>query len=106
MTVLRRRVSVVPECYSPIAMEAATWTAIGLLAATSLGSLFYLGSRIDALGARLDARMDAQGAELGTRIDALASRLDARIDAQGAELGSRIDALTVKMEDHLRRHAG
>jgi hypothetical protein len=27
---------------------AAIWTAIGLLAATSLGSLFYLGSRIDA----------------------------------------------------------
>ena len=45
-------------------MEAATWTAIGLLAATSLGSLFYLGSRIDALGTRLDARIDAQGANI------------------------------------------
>jgi hypothetical protein len=29
-------------------MDAAVWTAIGLLAATSLGNLFYLGSRIDA----------------------------------------------------------
>jgi hypothetical protein len=40
-------------------MDAAIWTAIGLLAATSLGTLFYLGSKIDALGARLDGRIDA-----------------------------------------------
>ena len=30
-------------------MEAATWTAIGVLATSSLGMLFYLGQRIDAL---------------------------------------------------------
>jgi hypothetical protein len=34
-------------------MVAAAWTAIGLLAATSLGTLFYVGSRIDALAARM-----------------------------------------------------
>jgi hypothetical protein len=67
-------------------MDAAVWTAIGLLAATSLGSLFYLGSRIDGLGARIDA--------LGGRIDALGSRIDARLDA----MESRFDA-------HLERHA-
>ena len=39
-------------------MEGVAWTAIGLLAATLLGSLFYLGGRIDALGARLDARIE------------------------------------------------
>jgi len=60
-------------------MDAAIWTALGLLAATSLGSLFYLGSRIDGLG---------------NRIDALGARLDARLDA----MESRIDA-------HLQRHA-
>lgn len=57
-------------------MEAATWTAIGLLAATSLGTLFCLGSRIDTLGSRIDAlaaRMDA-------RLDALTSRLDAHVE--------------------------
>ena len=43
-------------------VDAATWTAISLLAATSLGSLFYLGSRIDGLGTRMDG--------LSNRIDA------------------------------------
>ena len=72
-------------------MEASTWTAIGLLAATSLGSLFYLGSRIDALS---------------SRIDALGARLDSRIDAMSADLGARIEAQGAKMDEHLRRHAG
>ena len=35
-------------------MDAAAWTAIAILAATSFGTLFYLGARIDALGARSD----------------------------------------------------
>jgi len=68
-------------------MEAATWTAIRLLAAISVGSLFYLGSRIDDLSGRIDA-------------------LGARLDAQGASLGARLDTLSAKMEDHLGRHAG
>jgi hypothetical protein len=60
-------------------MEAQAWTAIGLLAATLLGTLVYLGTRIDGLGAR--------------------------IDGLGARLDSRIDALDAKLDDHLRRHA-
>ncbi|MGH9198091.1 MAG: hypothetical protein ACRD1T_20455 [Acidimicrobiia bacterium] len=36
------------------AMEAQAWTAIGLLAATLVGTLFYLGNWIDSLGARLE----------------------------------------------------
>jgi hypothetical protein len=68
-------------------MTAAVWTAIGLLAATSLGALFYLGARIDALGGRLDS--------LGGRIDSLGGRMDARFD----NLEARIDS-------HLDRHAG
>jgi hypothetical protein len=66
-----------------------------------------LGGRIDAQGAELSARIDAQGAridaqgtDLAARIDAQGARIDAqgtdlaaRIDAQGAELGARIDAL-------------
>ena len=64
-------------------MDAAVWTAIGLLAATSFGSLFYLGSRIDAIGSRIDG-------------------LDARIDG----LGSRMDGLSAKLDAHLERHAG
>jgi hypothetical protein len=71
-------------------MDAAVWTAIGLLAATSLGSLFYLGSRIDSLAARLDTRIDAGFARVDTRFDAIESRLDG--------LASGFDA-------HLDQHA-
>lgn len=66
-------------------MDGAVWTAIGLLAATSLGSLFYLGSRIDALGARMDARFDA----VSSRFDAFEGRMEARF----ARVDERFDAL-------------
>lgn len=56
-------------------MVGVAWTAIGLLAATLLGTLFYLGSRIDALGARLDNRLDGFEA----RLDAMAARIDAHV---------------------------
>jgi hypothetical protein len=56
-------------------MDAAIWTALGLLAATSLGSVFYLGSRIDCLG----NRVDALGAGLDTRLDAIGF-LDAHLE--------------------------
>jgi hypothetical protein len=94
-------------------MTGAVWTAIGLLAATSLGTLFYLGSKIDALGSRLDGRIDSLGARLDARIDTQGAELSARLDAQASEirdlrtdLGSRLDALTGRLDDHLRRHAG
>jgi hypothetical protein len=61
-------------------MDAATWTALGLLAATSLGSLFYLGSRIDGLGNRIDAL----GARLDARLDAMESRIDAHLERHAA----------------------
>ena len=65
-------------------MEAAVWTAIGLLAATSLGSLFYLGSRIDALAARMDARFD---------------RIDSRFD----RMDTRLDGISERLTDHIER---
>ena len=70
-----------------VGMDSAVWTAIGLLAATTLGSLFYLGARIDGLGSRIDA--------WGTRIDAMASRMD-----------SRFDSLEARLDAHLDWHAG
>jgi hypothetical protein len=72
-------------------MDAAVWTAIGLFGATSLGTLFYLGSRIDALTTRLDAGMDAGFA-----------RVDARFDA----LDARFDSLAARFDAHIDRHAG
>jgi hypothetical protein len=77
-------------------MEAAIWTAIGLLAATSLGTLFYLGSRIDALAARMDAGFG--------RVDARFDRVDARFDRQDGRfdaLEARMDGLNSRLDAHL-----
>jgi hypothetical protein len=79
------------------AMDVAVWTAIGLLAATSLGTRFYLGSRIDALAARLDARMDAGFAQ----VDVGFARVDARFDG----IESRLDGLASRLDSHLDHHA-
>jgi len=71
-------------------MDAAVWTALAILAAMSLGTLFYLGSRIDALTTRLDARMDAGF-----------GRVDARFD----HMEEHFDALAARLDAHLDRHA-
>ena len=70
--------------------DAAVWTAIAVLAATSLGTLFHLGARIDSLAARVDARFDA-----------LIGRMDSRFDA----IEARFDALAARLDAHLDRHA-
>jgi len=75
-------------------MNGAIWTAIGLLAGTSLGTLFYLGARIDSMGGRIDA--------LASRVDVLASRMDAGF----ARVDARFDALEARFDAHLDRHAG
>jgi len=81
-------------------MEVAAWTAIGILAASQLGTLFYLGSRIDVLGA-LVGRIDA----LASRIDAQTSRIDA-LTSRVAEQGEQLGLLTARMDNHLGRPAG
>ena len=81
-------------------MTAVAWSAIGLLAATLVGSFFYLGNRIDSLGARIDS-LDSS---LSNRIDTLNSSLSARIDTLDARLSSRIDALGSRLDAHLERH--
>lgn len=68
-------------------MGAAVWTAIGLLATFSLGTLFYLGSRIDSMAGRMDARFDT---------------MDARFDS----LITRLDGMNARIDAHLDRHAG
>jgi hypothetical protein len=50
---------------------AVPWASVGVLAATLIACIFYLGGRIDALGDRIDA----QGARLDGRMDALAADL-------------------------------
>jgi hypothetical protein len=78
-------------------IDAAVWTAIGLLAATSLGTLLYLCSRIDAMAARLGARMDAGFA----RVDAGLGRVDMRFDA----IEARFDGIASRLGEHLDHHA-
>ena len=56
-------------------MEALAWITIGLLAATLLGALVYLGNRIDSLGGKLDSKIDSIGGNLDSPIDGLAGRV-------------------------------
>lgn len=94
-------------------MEQVAWTAIGLLSTALLamfGMFFYLGSKIDAQGSRLDGRIDALGARLEGRIDALGARLEGRIDAVSNRLdalGDRMDGLSSQVASHIiERHSG
>ena len=71
-------------------MTIAIWTTITILGAVSIGTLFYLGARIDALGN-----------SLGGRIDSLAARMDSRFDA----VETRLDGLNSRLDTHVDRHA-
>ncbi len=71
-----------------------SWAALGLLAATLVSTLFYLGNRIDGLAARMDARFD--------RVDARFDHVDSRFD----HVESRIDALYALLADPRGRDAG
>lgn len=81
-----------------MAMEAVAWSALGLLAATLVAAIFWLGTRIDGLGASLSGRIDG----LNARIDGLEASLNARIDTQTVELSQ----LSRRLVEHLGRHAG
>jgi hypothetical protein len=62
---------------------AVEWSAIGLFAGFALGSLFYLGARIDSTNVRIDsltARMDARFDRVDAQFDAAIARLDAHIE--------------------------
>lgn len=85
-------------------MQAQAWTAIGLLAATLLGVLFYLDNRIGVLGSEVRGQFQAQG----SRFDNLAARMDTlsvRVEEQGVQLVDRIYDLAARLDDHVRRHA-
>lgn len=86
-------------------MDAAVWTAIGLLVATALGTLFYLGTRIDSLAARTDVRFDALVARIDSRFDRVDARFD-RVDARFDHMEERFDGLAARLDTHLDQHAG
>jgi len=66
------------------------WTAIGLLAATLFGTLFWLGSRIDGLEGRLNGRID---------------RLETRMESLEVRVANGFDAVNAHLDAHLQRHA-
>lgn len=95
-------------------MEAVTWTALGILAAFSLGVLALQVSqntRIEGVNARIDG--------LGERVDGLGDRLDRTAESLRAEMreGDRQtreelrreiralgDRLERRLEEHEARH--
>ena len=64
-------------------MEQVAWASIGLLAVALFGVLGMMWTMNQGLIARFDA--------LGERIDALGARLDARIDALAGQLQAHIE---------------
>ncbi|HXF74056.1 MAG TPA: hypothetical protein VNO79_15780 [Actinomycetota bacterium] len=71
-------------------MEALTWTAIGLVGAAVLGSFgafFYLGTRIDALGSQVTARMDSLFGQIGP-MQRIMGSLDARMTGLQETVGT------------------
>ena len=78
-----------------IGMEAAQWTAIGIVAAGLFATIFHLGGRIDGLAASLGARIDGLSVSLGARIDGLSARIDA-LTERVARLESRFDVLDAR----------
>jgi hypothetical protein len=64
-------------------VEAIAWTAIGMLGASSLGTMLWLGSLIMGLSGRMDsmsARMDSMSARMEAGFAAVNARLDAHIE--------------------------
>jgi hypothetical protein len=78
-------------------MVGVAWAAIALLGATLLGSLYYLGARIDALAGRIDTLESS----MNGRFDALS----ARINHLDTSLSARLDGLAARMDTLIERHA-
>jgi hypothetical protein len=82
------------------------WASLGVAGTAVIGAvavLLFIGTKFDAVNARIDAlgaRLDARIHALSDRIDALSARMDARLD----ELSGRMDALTARFDAHLRDH--
>ncbi|WP_250626625.1 apolipoprotein A1/A4/E family protein [Pinirhizobacter soli] len=62
------------------------------------GRIDEVGERIDEMGKRLDGRIDEMGKRLDGRIDEMGKRLDGRIDEVGKRLDGRIDNLAAQVQ--------
>ena len=75
-------------------MQAATWSAIGILAAGLFGFIFSFSARLDAGFGRIDekfGRMEEKFDRLEARLDAGFARIDHRLDQVNARLGAHIE---------------
>ncbi len=91
-----------------------TWTVIGIFGAFALGTLGLMWTRMD----RLDAKVDALGANLAAKLDNLDTkftgefgRLDTKFTGEFAQVRSDITRLAESvghvqgtLDEHLRRH--
>lgn len=87
-------------------MEAVTWTALGILAAFSLGVLALQvthASRFDAVNARLDS-VNARIDTVGDRTDRTAAELRETRDELRREIRALGDRLERRLEEHGARH--
>jgi uncharacterized coiled-coil DUF342 family protein len=78
-------------------VEPAVWALIALLAGTIFGGIFYLGSRLDTVSARIDRVHEGQ-AELRGEMGELRGEM--------AEVRGELRRLRELVTDHLERHAG
>src|SRR5206468_2596578 len=84
-------------------VQAAMWSASGILAAGLLGTIFSFNARLDAGFAHIEARMDAGFARVDerfARVDERFDRVDQRlsqIDLRLDQVNSRIDALSARL---------
>ena len=89
---------------------AATWTAIGLLGAATLGMfgvVIQMGTRFDNRFDALTARIDERFAGSDARMDGMNARIDqlgSKIDLQSATLSARIDHLAERMDAQYHWH--
>ncbi len=77
-------------------MEPAVWALIALLAGTIFGGIFYLGSRLDTVSARIDRVHEGQ-AELRGEMGELRGEM--------AGVRGELRRLRELVTDHLERHA-
>ncbi|MGH2656973.1 MAG: hypothetical protein ACRDIZ_09825 [Actinomycetota bacterium] len=84
-------------------MEPAVWALIALLAGTIFGGIFYLGSRLDTVSARIDRVHEGQ-AELRGEMGELRGEMG-ELRGEMAGVRGELRRLRELVTDHLERHA-
>ncbi len=79
-------------------MLAVTWTALAILATSLFGSLFYLGNRIDLLGAELRQEIGGLRQEMRAEIGGLRQEMRAEIGGLRQEMNGRFAEVNARLD--------